>query len=112
MEYKHKPLVWRHGEIKTPPFSEEARIQAGFLLRRLQRGDKLTMPMSRPMPEVGKHCHELRINDKSLTWRIMYRIDSDAVVLLEVFEKKTGKTPKHIIDVCRKRMKVYDDETR
>ena len=112
MEYKHKPLVWRHGEIKTPPFSDEARIQAGFLLRRLQRGDRLTMPMSRPMPEVGKHCHELRINDKNLTWRIMYRIDSDAVVLLEVFEKKTGKTPKHIIDVCRKRMKVYDDETR
>lgn len=112
MDDKDKSLVWLHGEIKTPPFSEDARIEAGFLLRRLQRGDKLSMPQSRPMPEIGKHCHELRINDKNLTWRIMYRIARDAIVLLEVFEKKTGKTPKHIIDVCRKRMKAYDDEIK
>jgi len=31
-----KPLVWMSGEVKTPPFSAEARIEAGFLLRRLQ----------------------------------------------------------------------------
>ncbi|TFH43207.1 MAG: type II toxin-antitoxin system RelE/ParE family toxin, partial [Lysobacterales bacterium] len=24
-----KPLVWLHGEIKTPPFSAAARIEAG-----------------------------------------------------------------------------------
>ena len=42
----------------------------------------------------------------------MYRIDSDAIVLLEVFEKKTGKTPKYIVDVCRKRMKAYDDDIK
>ena len=112
MDDKHKPLVWLHGEIKTPPFSDEARVEAGFLLRRLQRGDKLSMPQSRPMPDVGKRCHELRINDKYFTWRIMYRIDSDAIVLFEVFQKKTGKTPKQIIDVCIKRTKAYDDETR
>ena len=112
MDDRDKSLVWIHGEIKTPPFSDNARIEAGFLLRRLQRGDKLSMPQSRPMPEVGNSCHELRINDKNLTWRIMYRIDSDAIVLLEVFEKKTGKTPKYIVDVCRKRMKAYDDEIK
>jgi len=31
-----KPLVWLHGQIKTPPFSEVARIEAGYLLGRLQ----------------------------------------------------------------------------
>ena len=112
MDDRDKSLVWLHGEIKTPPFSEDARIEAGFLLRRLQRGEKLSMPQSRPMPEVGKHCHELRINDKNLTWRIVYRVDSDAILLLEIFEKKTGRTPKHVIDACRKRIKVYADETR
>ena len=112
MDDRDKSLVWLYGEIKTPPFSDNARIEAGFLLRRLQRGDKLSMPQSRPMPEVGNSCHELRINDKNLTWRIMYRIDSDAIVLLEVFEKKTGKTPKYIVDVCRKRMKAYDDDIK
>jgi len=39
----------------------------------------------------------------------MYRIDNDAIVILEVFSKKTGKTPKTIIDTCRKRLKEYDD---
>jgi hypothetical protein len=41
-----KPLVWLHGEVKTPPFSADARIEAGVLLRRLQRGEKLSLPHS------------------------------------------------------------------
>lgn len=28
-----KPLIWLRGEIKTPPLSAEARIEAGYLLR-------------------------------------------------------------------------------
>jgi len=42
-----KPLVWLHGQIKTPPFSEEARIEAGYLLGRLQQGESLGLPHSR-----------------------------------------------------------------
>jgi phage-related protein len=106
---KDKPLAWLHGEIKTPPLSRSARLEAGFLLRQLQRGELLSMPQSRPMPGVGARCHELRINDAAGTWRVIYRIDSDAIVILEVFAKKTGKTPKTIIDTCRKRLKEYDD---
>jgi hypothetical protein len=56
-------LVWLRGEIKTPPFSQEARIDAGMLLRRLQQGELLSMPQSRPMPDIGQRCHELRIRD-------------------------------------------------
>jgi phage-related protein len=89
--------------------SRSARLEAGFLLRQLQRGELLSMPQSRPMPSVGPRCHELRINDATGTWRVMYRIDNDAIVILEVFSKKTGKTPKTIIDTCRKRLKEYDD---
>lgn len=103
-----KPLVWLHGEVKTPPFSAAARLEAGVLLRLLQRGDRLGMPASRPMPSVGARCHELRIVDENVTWRIMYRLDEDAVVILEVFAKKTGQTPKHVIDTCKARLKRYD----
>jgi len=46
----NKPIVWLQGEVKTPPFSENARIEAGVLLRRLQIGDILSLPHSRPMP--------------------------------------------------------------
>ena len=109
MSPKDKPLAWLHGEIKTPPMSRSARLEAGFLLRQLQRGELLSMPQSRPMPSVGPRCHELRINDVTSTWRVVYRIDTDAIVILEVFAKKTGKTPKTVIDTCRKRLKEYDD---
>ena len=77
-----KPLVWLADEIGTPPFSASARIEAGVLLRRLQRGELLHLPQSRPMPRVGRRCHELRIPDEGVAWRIMYRLDPDAVVIV------------------------------
>ena len=85
---KDKPLVWLHGEVKSPPLTRGARIEAGFLLRRLQQGERLGLPHSRPMPAVGTRCHELRIIDEAATWRIVYRIDTDAIVISEVFIKK------------------------
>jgi len=77
-------------------------------LRKLQQGDLLEMPISRPMPSIGSGCHELRINDRTVTWRIVYRIDSDAIVIADVFKKKTQKTPKKVIDRCQRRLNVYD----
>jgi len=103
-----KPLIWIHGEVKTPPFSKAARLEAGFLLRRLQLGERLSLPWSRPMPSIGARCHELRVNDENMTWRIVYRIDSDAIVVLEVFQKQTQKTPKAVVDICKKRIRSYD----
>lgn len=104
-----KPLVWLHGEVRTPPFSVEARIEAGFLLRRLQRGESIGMPHSRPMPTIGPRCRELRVRDEGRTWRIIYRIDADAIVIAEVFATKSRQTPKRVIDVSRGRLGDYDD---
>lgn len=78
--------------------SSLARIETGFLLRRLQQGDVLSLP-----PSIGKHCHELHT-----TWRIVYRLDSDVIVIAEVFTKKTQQTPSHVITVCQKRLRHYD----
>ena len=103
-----KPLVWLHGEIKTPPMSSHARIEAGYLLRRLQSGELLSLPWSRPMPSIGTRCHELRIPDDKVTWRIIYRVDGDAILILEVFRKKTQQTPKSVIDTCKHRIRAYD----
>ena len=60
MSPQDKPLVWLKGEVKTPPLSDAVRIEAGFLLRRLQRGESLGLPASKPMPKIGTSCHELR----------------------------------------------------
>lgn len=103
-----KPLVWLRGEVKTPPFSANARLEAGTLLRRLQRGERLTMPHSRPMPAIGFRCHELRIVDDRKTLRIVYRVDMDAVVIADVFQKTTQQTPPHTIAECRRRLQRFD----
>ena len=103
-----KPLVWLRGEIKTPPFSAEARIEAGCLLRRLQRGESLGLPHSRPMPVIGPRCHELRVKDKSAEWRIIYRLDADAAVIADVFYKKTRTTQSQVIETCQRRLRAYD----
>jgi phage-related protein len=108
MKGKEKPLIWLHGEIKTPPLSSTARIEAGYLLRKLQMGELLSLPHSRPMPLIGSRCHELRIDDQNKTWRVMYRIDDDAIVILEVFEKKTQKTPPEVIENCKRRIRLYN----
>jgi phage-related protein len=103
-----KPLVWLHGEVRTPPLTAAARVEGGVLLRRLQRGESLGLPQSRPMPAIGKRCHELRVVDEDATWRIVYRIDADAIVVAEVFAKKTPATPQRVIDACRRRLRAYD----
>jgi phage-related protein len=112
MSPNDKPLVWLHGVVKTPPFSTAARLEAGFLLRKLQRGDKLSLPHSRPMPTIGSRVHELRIVDEDVTWRVVYRLETDAIVILEVFKKKTTRTPKAVVDNCKARLKQYNHETR
>lgn len=79
-----KPLVWLSGQIKTPPFSSSARVEA------------------------GPRCHELRVVDERVAWRIVYRVDADAVVIGEVFEKKTSETPHRVIQACQGRLRAYD----
>ena len=82
-----KPLVWLRGSVSSPPFSAEARKEAGFLLRR---------------------CHELRIPDRDRTWRIVYRVDDDAVLILHVFSKKTQRMPKSVVEACMALLSRYD----
>src|SRR5712691_5286191 len=106
---KDKPLAWLHGEVKSPPFSKASRMETGYLLRELQRGNLLSMPHSRPMPAIVARCHELRVVDAGVTWRIVYRVDPDAIVIAEVFAQKTSKTPTVILEACRRRLKEYDD---
>jgi phage-related protein len=112
MPGRDKPIVWLAGEIKTPPFAMEARIEAGLLLRRLQRGEQLAMPHATAMPSVGRRCLELRVRDEGRNWRIMVRVDEDAVIIADVFAKKTRTTPKKVIEACRERLKRCDQDSK
>lgn len=110
----NRPLVWLGTEVHTPPFSTEARRHAGFLLREIQDGKRPSMPDSRPMPSIGARVYELRVDDpySRVTWRIIYRIDLDAIIISHVFAKKTQKTSIPIITVCKRRYQEYDRITK
>jgi len=62
------------------------------------------------MPSIGAGCHELRIRDEDKNWRIIYRIDEDAIVVAEVFNKTTRETPANVIENCQRRLRKYDED--
>lgn len=70
------------------------------------------MPHSRPMPSIGQGCHELRVKDDSKQWRRIYRIDREAILVVDLFRKTTQKTPKQTLDRCRQRLAPFDEETK
>jgi len=78
----------------------------------LQEGENLSMPDSRPMPSIGRNCHELRIVDQNINWRILYYLTSDAVVILEVFKKKSRTTPNKILAAARERLSKFKRSLR
>lgn len=89
MELKDKLVFWLHTEIKTPPFSENARLTAGYFIRKLQQHEMLTMPDLRPMPSIGNRCE-------------------NAILVLNIFPKKTRTTPKKEIDLAKTRLRTYE----
>ena len=107
-----KPLVWLRGEIKTPPFTSKGRQEAGMMLRLLQEGENLGLPHAEPLPIVGPRCGALRIRDAGHNWRIMYRTDTDAVLILDVYSKKTRQIPDEVIERCKIRLKQYDEAVK
>ncbi len=45
-----------------------------------------------------------RINDENQTWQLIYPVATDAVVILEVFSKKTAATPNEVLTTCKRRL--------
>ncbi len=90
--------------------SHDTRREIGFLIRKLQQGVRVEMPYSRPMPSIGRRCHELRVNDAGQTWRVIYRTDPDVILVVTVFSKKTNQTPKRMIDQAKRMLRDYDAE--
>jgi phage-related protein len=84
-------MAGRRGQ--DPAMSQAARRELGFLLRQLQGGEQPSLPHSRPMPSVGKACHELRVTDENKKWRLFYFIDTDAIVVWTSARKRRRRHP-------------------
>jgi phage-related protein len=87
-------------------FPDDVRREFGKTILDLQKGAKLSMPLSRPIPSVAPGVEELRIKDRSGAYRVFYIIKLEtAVLIFHAFQKKTAKTPPHEIELAQKRLK-------
>ena len=92
-------------------FPEDVRREFGKVIFDLQKGEKLSMPLSRPMPSVARGVEELRIKDHSGAYRVFYYTRlADSVLIFHAFRKKTRKTPPHEVALAQKRLKEILDE--
>jgi phage-related protein len=93
-------------------FPEDVRREFGKVVFDLQKGHKLSMPLSRPMPSVRQGVEELRVKDHSGAYRVFYYTKlADSLLIFHAFVKKTQKTPPHEIALAQKRLRemLYEE---
>jgi phage-related protein len=87
-------------------FPVVVRRELGKAILDLQKGHVLAMPLSRPMPGVAVGVDELRIRDPAGIYRTLYYKKSRrGILIVHAFAKKTPHTPKHELDLARRRLK-------
>jgi len=76
----------------------------GFSLRNLQEGDRPALA-ARPMQSIGQGAFELKAEDESKWYRVIYlsRIE-DKMYVLDCFTKKTRKTERNDLNRARARL--------
>ncbi len=70
-------------------FPEDVRRELGKAIFDLQKGAVLAMPVSRPMPSIAPGVAELRIRDRTGTYRAFYYTRSArGILVFHAFVKK------------------------
>ncbi len=72
----------------------EVRKELGSVLTRLQKGESIGMPDVRPMPAISSHTSEIRIPDRTGSYRALYALKAEfGILLFHAFQKNNPKTP-------------------
>ena len=99
-----KKVVWQGDSLKTlQGYPDPVKYDFGVELMRVQSGQH---PIDwKPMRSVGPGVKEIRVQYRS-QYRLLYVASlGDAVYVLNVFLKKTRRTPKSEIDIARVRLR-------
>ncbi|RJT28484.1 type II toxin-antitoxin system RelE/ParE family toxin [Mesorhizobium waimense] len=90
-------------------FPDDARIEAGWQLELVQRGDD---PDDwKPLQIVGAGVREIRVREASGAVRVIYLATlEDRVLVLHAFHKKTQATSKKDLDLAAQRLKRWKAE--
>jgi phage-related protein len=107
-------VMWsKRTRSQVKSFPKEVRDELGYLIYRLQNGDWLKMPISRPMPSILVGCYELRVRGRDGIFRIFYYLKlENKIVIFHAFQKKTETTPTKEIELGRKNLKEILDEKK
>ena len=101
-----KPIVFLGDSLKAVRgFSDDARRDAGFQLRRVQQGRQ---PADyTPLPSVGQGVEEMRLWSDAGTFRVVYvaRLP-EAVYVLHAFQKKTAATAQKDLQLAARRYRA------
>lgn len=107
-----KEVVWHVKALEQlRKFPEDIKKDVGYLIHRLQMGDKLNAPYSKPIKSVEIGVNELRVKDASGAYRVFYYLKtSEGIIIFHAFKKKSQKTPKKEIELGKKNLKEILDE--
>ena len=100
-------VIWNKKALREVlDFPDLKKKEVGYLLYKLQRCDSLLMPHSKPMPSIGKGCHELRVKGEDGAYRVFYLLKvENHIFIFHAFKKKTQKTPQKDIELGKKNLK-------
>ena len=82
-------IVWNKKTIKkVQGFPDQVKKELGHLLFKLQRGESLGMPQSRPMPSLRNGCSELRVKGEDGVYRVFYflKIENEIIVFQKIIK--------------------------
>ena len=76
----------------------------------MQLGERIGMPVSRPMPAVAAGVSEIRLKGEDGIFRVFYYTATTlGVLVFHAFVKKTQRTPPLELELARKRLKELLD---
>jgi phage-related protein len=92
-------------------FPEEVRREAGYQIDRVQK--RLEPDDFKPMTAVGRSVYEIRVQELSGAYRVIYIAKFEkSVYVLHCFQKKTQRTSKKDIEIARVRFRELIKEIR
>lgn len=104
------PAVTMYGpvrkEILTWPV--EVKKDLGSILTRLQKGESVGEPDTKPMKSVANSCYEIRLKAADGIYRAFYILKTElGILVFHSFKKKSQKTPQKEIDTAKARLKEF-----
>jgi phage-related protein len=92
-------------------FPEEAKRESGYQIDRVQNG--LEPDNFKPMTTVGMSVYEIRVEDQSGAFRVIYIAKFEqCVYVLHCFQKKTQKTAQKDLNLAKNRLSELRKELR